>query len=65
LLPRGREIVLARADGSGERTAVQVDAGGFVLDAALSPDGSKVALGLFTSPAGGRPVRLGHCDRGS
>jgi len=53
VLPRGREVVLVRADGSGERIVAELPAGEFVADAALSPDGTRVAFGRFGVPAGG------------
>ena len=52
-VPRGREVVLVRADGAGERVAVALPPGEFVADVALSPDGALLAFGRFSTPTGG------------
>ncbi|HZO25307.1 MAG TPA: hypothetical protein VFH48_04860 [Chloroflexota bacterium] len=52
VLPRGREIGLVRPDGTEHRTIVNLGPGEFIADVALSPDGSKVAFGLFTARTG-------------
>jgi Tol biopolymer transport system component len=54
-LPRGREIALVKPDGSGERTVVTLAPGEFIADVALSPDGSRVAFGMFTARTGDGP----------
>jgi Tol biopolymer transport system component len=51
-LPRGREIVLVKPDGSESRTVISLDPGEFIADVALSPDGSRIAFGLFTARTG-------------
>jgi Tol biopolymer transport system component len=55
LLPRGREIALVRPDGSDDRTIITLQTGEFIADAALSPDRSKVAFGMFTARTGDGP----------
>ena len=54
-LARGREIALVRADGTDDRTILALALGEFVADVALSPDGSRVAFGMFTARAGDGP----------
>ena len=53
VIPRGREVVLVAADGSGERVGVSLPPGEFVADVTLSPDGTQVAFGRFSTPPGG------------
>jgi Tol biopolymer transport system component len=55
LLPRGRDIALIKPDGSDDRTIVTLQTGEFIADAALSPDRSKVAFGMFTARTGDGP----------
>jgi Tol biopolymer transport system component len=59
-LPRGRDIVLVRPDGSDDRTVVSLLLGEFVADVALSPDRTRIAFGMFTanngSGAGGSDI---------
>jgi Tol biopolymer transport system component len=59
-LPRGRDIVLVRPDGSDDRVVVSLQRGEFVADVALSPDRTKLAFGMFTannaSGAGGSDI---------
>jgi Tol biopolymer transport system component len=52
VLPRAREIALVRPDGSEDRTIVNLQLGEFVADVALSPDGTRIAFGMFTSGSG-------------
>ena len=52
-LPRGRDIALVRADGSDDRTILSLRPGEFIADVALSPDGTRVAFGLFTAGTSG------------
>ena len=54
-LPRGREIGLVRPDGTVDRTIVNLAPGEFIADVALSPDGTRVAFGLFTARTGDGP----------
>lgn len=54
-LPRGRDVALVRPDGLDDRTILSLQAGEFVADVALSPDGSRVAFGLFTARTGDGP----------
>jgi Tol biopolymer transport system component len=54
-LPRGREIGLVKPDGTEYRTIVTLAPGEFIADVALSPDGSRVAFGLFTARTGDGP----------
>ena len=54
-LPRGREIGLVRPDGAEARTIVNLAPGEFIADVALSPDGRRVAFGLFTAHTGDGP----------
>ncbi|MFN8635901.1 MAG: hypothetical protein U0893_18785 [Chloroflexota bacterium] len=51
-LPRARDIALVRPDGSEDRTLLTLQQGEFVADVALSPDGTRVAFGLFTARPG-------------
>jgi dipeptidyl aminopeptidase/acylaminoacyl peptidase len=51
-VPRGRDIVLVRPDGADDRTVVSLQLGEFIADAALSPDRTKVAFGMFTAHTG-------------
>jgi Tol biopolymer transport system component len=52
-LPRGREIVLVRADGSNDQVVVLLQPGEFIADVALSPDASRIAFGVFRGGASG------------
>ncbi len=52
-LPRGREIGLVRANGSEDRTILSLKPGEFVADVALSPDGTRIAFGVFTAGTSG------------
>jgi Tol biopolymer transport system component len=52
-LPRGRDIALVRADGSQDRTVLSLKPGEFVADVALSPDGTRIAFGIFTAGGSG------------
>ena len=54
-LPRGREIGLVKPDGTEARTIVSLAPGEFIADVALSPDGRRVAFGLFTAHTGDGP----------
>ena len=54
-LPRARDIALVRPDGQDDRTILSLQPGEFVADVALSPDGSRVAFGLFTARTGDGP----------
>lgn len=54
-LPRGRDIAVLNPDGSNDRTVLSLALGEFVADVALSPDGRKVAFGMFTSRTGDGP----------
>ena len=54
-LPRGREIGLVRPDGAEFRTIVSLPTGEFIADVALSPDGTRVAFGMFTARTGDGP----------
>src|SRR4051812_35733541 len=49
VLPRGRDVALVRPDGSDDRTVVSLQIGEFIADAALSPDRTKIAFGMFTA----------------
>ena len=53
VLPRGREIGLVKADGSEDRTILSLKQGEFVADVALSPDGARVAFGLYSARPSG------------
>ena len=54
-LPRARDVALVRPDGQEDRTIISLQPGEFVADVALSPDGKRVALGLFTARTGDGP----------
>jgi Tol biopolymer transport system component len=54
-LPRAREVALVQPDGQGDRAILSLQTGEFVADVALSPDGSRVAFGLFTARTGDGP----------
>ena len=54
-LPRGREIGLVAADGLTSRPIVSLAPGEFIADVALSPDGTRVAFGMFTARTGDGP----------
>jgi Tol biopolymer transport system component len=68
-LPRGREIALVRPDGSEDRTVVTLEQGEFAADVALSPDGTRLAFGLFTARtgegAGGSDIVIAPVDGGT
>jgi Tol biopolymer transport system component len=52
VVPRGRELVMVQADGSGEQTVVSVGVGEFVTDAAWAPDGSRVVFSRYSARQG-------------
>src|SRR4051812_11767119 len=52
-LTRGRDLVLTRPDGSDTRLLLSGAMGEFVFDVTLSPDGTRLVYGLFTSPSSG------------
>jgi Tol biopolymer transport system component len=52
VVPRGRELVLVPADGSGEQTVVSVGAGEFVTDVAWAPNGSRVVFSRYSARQG-------------
>jgi dipeptidyl aminopeptidase/acylaminoacyl peptidase len=54
-LPRARDVALVRPDGSDDHPILSLQPGEFVADVALSPDGTRVAFGLFTARTGDGP----------
>lgn len=51
-LPRARDVALVKPDGQDDRTILSLQPGEFVADVTLSPDGKRVAFGLFTAGSG-------------
>jgi Tol biopolymer transport system component len=65
VLPRGGSLALVRADGSDDRTLLTLPPGQFVADVALSPDGTRVAFGIFTAGTtapGGSDIAVAPTD---
>jgi len=68
-LPRARDVALVAPDGSSDRTVVSLQPGEFVADVALSPDGRRLAYGMFRAQpgdtSGGSDIVVASVEPGS